>query len=151
MMTLALCLILLTSTLSMLRKAKLSDKNLSFPQSQCQTSSGEQGDVDDDGWMRCLHSNVGTTINFHLRVHVHFALPSVLSALSVFLVLCMAAIKVNMYITHILITMLRKVKKSAIAAILLLLFPSQLLRVGSSHRQIYCAECLGGGHETLTL
>ena len=38
-----------------LRKARLYDENLSIPQSQCQNSCGEPGDVGDGGRLRCLH------------------------------------------------------------------------------------------------
>ena len=43
-------------------KARLYDENLSVPQSQCQNSSGELGDVGDGGRLRCLHGKVDTTI-----------------------------------------------------------------------------------------
>ena len=43
-----------------LRKARLYDEN---PQSQCQNSSGELGDVGDGGRLRCLHGKVDTTIS----------------------------------------------------------------------------------------
>ena len=46
-----------------LRKARVYDKNLSVPQSQCQNSSGELGDVGDGGRLRCLHGKVDTTIS----------------------------------------------------------------------------------------
>ena len=46
-----------------LRKARLYDKNLSVPQSQCQNSSGELGVVGDGGRLRCLHVEVDTTIS----------------------------------------------------------------------------------------
>ena len=46
-----------------LRKARLYDKNLSVPQSQCQNSSGELGDVGDGGRLRCLHGKVDTIIS----------------------------------------------------------------------------------------
>ena len=39
------------------------DENFSVPQSQCQNSSGELGDVGDDGRLRCLHGKVHTTIS----------------------------------------------------------------------------------------
>ena len=45
-----------------LRKARLYDENLSIPYSQCQSSSGELGDVEDSGRLRCLHGKVDTTI-----------------------------------------------------------------------------------------
>ena len=44
------------------RKARLYDKNLNIPQSLCQNSSGELGDVGDGGRLRCLHGMVDTTI-----------------------------------------------------------------------------------------
>ena len=44
-------------------KARLYDENLSAPQSQCQNSSGELGDVGDGGRLRCLHGKVDTTIS----------------------------------------------------------------------------------------
>ena len=47
-----------------LRKARLHGRNLSFPQSQCQDSSGEQGDVRDDGRLRCPHGKIDTTISY---------------------------------------------------------------------------------------
>ena len=46
-----------------LRKARLYDENLSVPQSQCQNSSGELGDVGGDSRLRCLHGKVDTTIS----------------------------------------------------------------------------------------
>ena len=61
-MTLALCLILLVDVWE-LRKARLYDEILSFPQSQCQNSSGELGDVGDGGRLRCLYGKVDTTIS----------------------------------------------------------------------------------------
>ena len=45
-----------------LRKARLYDENLSVPQSQCQNSSGELGDVGDGGRLRCLHGKVDTRL-----------------------------------------------------------------------------------------
>ena len=42
---------------------RLYDENLSIPQSQCQNSAGELGDVGDGGRLRCLHGKVDTTIN----------------------------------------------------------------------------------------
>ena len=41
-----------------LRKTRLYDENLSIPQSQCQDSFGELGDVGDSGKLRCLHGKV---------------------------------------------------------------------------------------------
>ena len=46
-----------------LRKARLYDKNLNVPQSQCQNASGELGDVGGGGRLRCLHGKVDTTIS----------------------------------------------------------------------------------------
>ena len=46
------------------RKARLCDKNLSIPQSQCQNSSGELGGVGDSDKLRCLHGKVDITISF---------------------------------------------------------------------------------------
>ena len=46
-----------------LRKARLYGENLSVPQSQCQNSSGELGDVGDGGRLRCLHGKVDTIIS----------------------------------------------------------------------------------------
>ena len=53
-----------------IRKAMLYDKNLSVPQSQCQNSSGELGDVGDGGRLRCLHGKVDTTISCMFRCSV---------------------------------------------------------------------------------
>ena len=61
-----------------LQKARLYDENLSVPQSQCQNSSGELGDVGGGGRLRCLHGKVDTTIN--VCVHVVLAPLSVLGA-----------------------------------------------------------------------
>ena len=38
-------------------------KNLSVPQSQCQNSFGELGDVGDGGRLRCLHGKLDPTIS----------------------------------------------------------------------------------------
>ena len=46
-----------------LRKARLYDENLSIPQSHCQNSSGELGDVGDGCRLRCVHGKVDTTIS----------------------------------------------------------------------------------------
>ena len=46
-----------------LQKARLYDENLSIPQSQCQKSSEELGDVGGSGRLRCLHGKVDTTIS----------------------------------------------------------------------------------------
>ena len=54
-----------------LKKATLYDENLSVPQSQCQNSSAELGDVGDSGRLRCLHGKVDTP--FHVCVHVAFS------------------------------------------------------------------------------
>ena len=63
-MTLPVCLILLRITQLMFgRKARLYGENLSVPQSQSQTSSGELGDVGDSGRLRCLHGKVDSTIS----------------------------------------------------------------------------------------
>ena len=56
-----------------LRKARLYDENLSVPQSQCQNSSGELGDVGDGGRLRCLHGKVDTTISCMCTCSVGFA------------------------------------------------------------------------------
>ena len=48
---------------SILDLARLYGKNLSIPQSQSQTSSGELGDVGDGGRLRCLHGKADTTIS----------------------------------------------------------------------------------------
>ena len=61
-----------------LRKARLYNENLSVPQSQCQNSSGELGDVGDGGSLSCLHGKVDTP--FHVCVHVVLALHYVLGA-----------------------------------------------------------------------
>ena len=45
------------------RKARLYDENLSIPQSQCQNSSRELGDVGDGGRLSSLHGKVDTTIS----------------------------------------------------------------------------------------
>ena len=45
-----------------LQKARLYDKNLSVPESQCQNSSGELGDAGDSARLSCLHGKVDTTI-----------------------------------------------------------------------------------------
>ena len=44
-----------------LQKARLYDENV--PQSQCQNSTGEVGDVGDGDRLRCLHGKVDTTIS----------------------------------------------------------------------------------------
>ena len=56
-----------------LRKARLYDKNLSFPQAQCKNSSGKLGDVGDGGSLRCLHGKVDTTISCTCTCIVGFA------------------------------------------------------------------------------
>ena len=65
-MTLALCLILLritSLTFGSYGRLDYNGENLSVPQSQCQNSSGELGDVGDGGRLRCLHGKVDTTIS----------------------------------------------------------------------------------------
>ena len=66
-----------------LRKAlgPMTKVRISVPQSQCQNSSGELGDVGDGGRLKCLHGKVDTTISC-VCVHVLLAPPSVVGAWS---------------------------------------------------------------------
>ena len=62
--TFALCLIFKDYIVDVWElKARLYDENLTVPQSQCQKSSGELGDVGDGGRLRCLHGEVDTAIS----------------------------------------------------------------------------------------
>ena len=60
---------------------------MKIPQSQCQNSAGELGDVGDGGRFRCLHGKVDTTLSCTVCVHIVLAPPSVLGAWSMALVL----------------------------------------------------------------